>query len=349
MALRWMDNFQSYGGIKAYLLNGVYAEAYGNVVDDPDPAADVTSFAYASFGQFGAGESTSLRWVLPATETTVGVAFRNWFANLPGNASQSKTVTIADGANNALLYTYITTTGVIQVKNGAGAVLGASAGPVIVANAWQHIEMKAVFDTVAGSIEVRIEGVPVITVAGINTGAGPAAQVRIDNYSDGGGGGVVGYVKDLAIWDGSGAHITDFVGTCSVISLRPDADVALNWTSTGANGFSVINEATPNDATFISANNVPPAAYQCSLGDLPADIVGIRGVMAFARMRKSDAGDANVQMTAVSSTDHTDGVNRPLTTAWTYWSDVFMVDPHTNAAWTQAGVNAMNLKLNRTV
>lgn len=350
MAIQWMDNFRSYGINKAFMLSGIYAEVYGFIATDPDPSA-IGNTVYNSSGQFSAGESTSLRKVLPATATTVGMAFRNWLNSLPANVSQSKAATIADGSNNPLIYLYITTTGAVQVKNQAGTVLAASAGPAIVANAWQHIEFKGVIDAAAGAFEVRVDGVTVCTGAGLNTGVGPAAQVRIDNYADGGSGGVVGYIKDFIVWDGSGTTNTDFIGSCSVVSLSPNADISLNWTpSSGATGFNLINESPPDDNTsYISAASPAPAAAVFALSDLPADVTSVKGLMTLVRSEKTDGGDANLQASLISGGSTGNGADRPITTAYTYWTDLFPLNPATAAAWLPAAVNAAQLKLNRTV
>lgn len=351
MAIQWMDNFAAYGaGHQALMLNGPYAEVYGQLVVDPDPNA-ANSVVYAAYGQFGAGESTSLRKVLPASAVTVGAAFRLWLSNLPANVSQSKAITIADGANNILAYLYVTTTGGIQVKSAGGAVLAASAGPVIVANAWQHIEFKTHIDAAAGTVEVRVEGVTVLTAAGLNTGVGPAAQVRVDNYSDGGGGGVIGFIKDLIIWDGSGAQNTDFLGSCSVVALRTSSDVSLNWTpSAGLTGWNLLNETPPDDdAGYIQAPTPAPAAAVFGMTDLPADVTSVKGLMSLIRSKKTDGGDGNLQVSLVSGASTSNGADRPLTTAYTYWNDLFPQDPVTAAAWLPAAVNAANLKLNRTL
>lgn len=351
MAIQWMDNFGSYGLNKTLMLNGPYAEVYGFLATDPDPNVISGIPVYNSSGQFSAGQATSMRKVLPATATKVGVAWRNWLASLPANGSQSKAIVIADGGNANLVYTYITTTGGIVIKNAAGAVLASTAGPVLVANAWQHIEFKAVIDAAAGTVEVRVEGVTVLTAAGLNTGAGPAAQVRVDNYADGGSGGVVGYVKDFIVWDGSGTTNTDFIGSCSVVALKPSSDVSLNWTpSSGATGWNLLNESPPDDDTgYIQAPTPAPAAAVFGLTDLPADVTSVKGLMSLVRSKKTDGGDGNIQVSLNSAASTSAGADRPMTTAYTYWNDLFPLDPATAAAWLPSAVNAANLKLNRTL
>lgn len=349
MAIQWMDNFGSYGTTKAFLLNGPYAEAYGTLIADPD--VNATGIVYESEGQFGSGESTSIRKVLPATATTVGIASRIWLASLPASNSIGRALAIADGSNNTLCYIWITTTGAIQVKNSAGTVLAASAGPVIVANAWQHIEFKAFMSATVGTVEVRVEGVTVCTATGVNTGAGPAAQVRIDKYADSGGASITAFHKDFIVWDGSGTTNTDFIGSCSVVTLKPNADISLNWTpSSGVTGWNLINESPPDDnSSYISAPTPAPSPAVFGLTDLPPDVTSVKGLMTLIRSEKTDGGDGNLQASLVSGGSTVNGNDRPLTTAYTYWNDLFPLDPATAAAWLPSAVNAVHMSLNRTV
>jgi hypothetical protein len=71
--------------------------------------------------------------------------------------------------------------------------------------------------------------------------------------------------------------------------------------------------------------------------------------MPIHRSRKTDGGTGNIQLGVISGAATGLGVDRPITTAYTYWWDVFDSDPNIAAAWTKAAVNAMNLQLNRTL
>jgi hypothetical protein len=71
--------------------------------------------------------------------------------------------------------------------------------------------------------------------------------------------------------------------------------------------------------------------------------------MPIHRSRKTDAGDGNIQVGAISGASTGLGADRPITTAYTYWWDIFDTDPATAAAWSRTSVNAMNLQLNRTL
>lgn len=351
MAIQWMDNFAAYGvGGSAYMLNGPYANVAGvgtALVADPDPTAPGSVVFRNGFGVI-----EYLRKVLTTGRTTVGVAMRRWLTSLPSNNNEIDVpICFNDGSNNILVKLQINSTGSITATNGAGTALGTTTGPVIVANAWQHIEAKVFFHATAGTVEVRVEGVTVLALVAQDTlggQAGPCAQIANRNNS---GAGNEHYLKDYIIWDNSGMSNTDFLGSCAVISLTPSSDVSLNWTpSSGATGWNLINESPPNDDTgYIQAPTPPPAAAVFGLTDLPAHVTSVKALMTLVRSRKTDGGDGNLQVSMVSGGSTTNGTDRPITTAYTYWSDLFPLDPATAAAWLPSAVNAANLQLNRTL
>jgi hypothetical protein len=360
MAVNWMDNFNIYGqdgGATARMLNGVYAEVAGIValVADPDPSVLGGLRALKLTGN----NDTIVRKVLPTARTTIGVAHRLWLSAIPAGSGQNHRIVGFRDVNNVQhgFLTIDASGNLLYYRSDiAGTVLlGQTATPVIVANAWKHIETKVVLDAAAGSVEVRVEGVPVITVAGVRTTTNTVGAVlscmsvafrNLDFL------GPEQYYKDLIIWDNTTGFNNDFMGSCQVLKIIPDGDVALNWTpSSGLTGFNLINEVTPDDdANYISAPAPGiPAAYKCSLSDLPVTVTSVRSVMPIHRSRKTDGGDGNIQIGAISGASTGLGTDRPVTTAYTYWWDIFDTDPATAAAWSRISVNAMNLQINRTL
>jgi hypothetical protein len=391
MAIEWMENFSLYGtGATAtnLMLNGLYAsttnEAGSNpqggslntVVTDPDPNAtgSIVFRMGTTLNNVGTGTTTSftnlLRKVLNTPKTAVGAGVRLWFNTLPSSVVDTccGIFQFKDNNNNIIFNVEVTPTGRIQCWRGtitesSGAssnvnratIIAETVGPVIVTNAWQHVEIKATFDSINGAIEIRVDGVTVINASNINTSASnaPCAAIAFHNFRRGTGGlgPPVWHIKDFIIWDTTGTYNNNFLGSVSIVKLVPDGDVALNWApSTGSTGWNLLDNSPPLDATqYISADNAPPDAYVCSLTNLPPDITSVRGVMSIHRSRKIDGGDGNIQVSVVSGTDEQAGADRPITPAFTYWFDIFEEDPATSAPWTPTAVDAMNLKIDRTV
>lgn len=350
MSLEHMDNWQTYGiGGEAHLYDGIYAAGNGNIVADPDPSG--TGLPVLSLS---GNTNKSIRYILNAQVATFGMAQRIYMPALPGPFPRFQRFYNAGGQQ--LGYFQIIATGQIQYVNNTGTILGTSdLAWKLTANAWHHVETKTLFNNAAGTVEVRVNGIVAMTLAGVNTvgaNAGPLAIVEMW----GGPGDTTGmtiYYKDIVMWNSLGAHNNDFFGTVQVISMVPNSDVTLGaWVpSTGAVGWSILDNAPPNDAQYIDAAypgavNVPS---QFGLTDLPIDVTSVRALQSLTRATKTDGGDGNLQTSLVSGASTGAGVDRPITAAFTYWKDIFELDPATAAPWTIAAANAVQLKINRTV
>lgn len=348
-----------YGTDTSYMTNGLWAfvvASHAALVDDPDPGIVGNVFRADPIITVDDVNYTVARFVYPSTNATLGMASRIWLSSLPVDMNSLAAFHMfSDSGNTMLVSLGVGPSGQIIVKQGkidSGTTLGTSANAVVSANAWQHIETKAFFSATVGTIEVRVEGVPVLTLTGLNTGAGPGAQAHIGCEDSTGTHGLdyYMYTKDLVLWDGAGSINNDFLGSVQVRSMIPDADVSFNWTaSTGATGYNLIDESPPNDDTdYIAADITPPAASTFSVSDLPADVTSIKGLITVVRAKKTDGGDGTLQNGLVSGASTGLGSDRYITTAYTYWADVFELDPNTAAAWTLSAANAVNLQVDRT-
>lgn len=358
MSLLWAD-FPSgqpglYGTDTSNMLDGLYAEtSVLQLVNDPDPNITGNVLQFSD----GTEVTDSLyRKVLPAEKSTLGLGARFYFSTLPSdNNHRPNLFEFRNADNETLLSLRINTAGTLTLINSAGTELGTSSSPVIVASAWQQVECKAVLSATVGTFECRVEGIEVagLTLTGVNTvgSATPITCIQFASKSPSSSGTVKQfYMKDLIVWDDAGSLNNDFFGSVSVYALLTDGDVSLNWTpSTGATGYNLLDESPPDDADYISAGDPPPSPAVMSLTDLPADVTSVRGLIAIARSMKTDGGDGNLQVSMVSNAAVGSGSDRPITTAFTYWYDVFETDPDTSAAWTPAAVDDANIQFDRTL
>lgn len=359
MALRHLD-FPSgqpglYGTSISYMDDGLYAFVGGgaSLTDDPDP--NITGNVLGCSAG-GANETNVMRFVLPSAQATVGFGCRLWMAQLPQATNITPGLEFRDGSNVQLVSLTVSPTGIIQLRrNGLeGTIIASSSGPVLVANAWQHIEMKILVSDTVGTAEVRVEGVPVITATGLDTSGSGGTTAGIFAATDNRQNtslGISWYIKDLVLWDSTGSLNNDFLGSVSVTELLTTSDISLNWTpSTGSTGYNLLDESPPNDETdYIYAADPPPAAAVFGLTDLNPDVTSVKGLYVIARSRKTDGGDGNLQVGLISNGDTGLGTDRAVTTSYTYWTDMFETDPDTSAAWTPSAVDDVQLRLNRTL
>lgn len=348
MAIIHMDNFSIYGTNTALLTNGVYGEAAGQISLENDPSGSAGIVLRFNCSN---ANTPRARFVLPVVRTKVGFCSRIWLDNLPrDNGIQPAFHSWLDVLSNQLAQVKVDTTGRLTFDDGTNSLT--TVNPVVSANGWYH--MESLYDTSGtGSIEVRVEGVTVLTQSGLGYSGKPAiAQVQT-RYSGTNFDTPNLYIKDYVVYDTTGSINNNFLGGVIVYSLLPTSDVALNWTPTsGTNGYSILDNAPPIDTSYISAGTPPPAAYVGTLSDLPSDVSSVKALMTFVRASKFDGGDATLQASLISdpagTPATTNGADRPITTTFTYWRDIFETDPKTSAAWLPAAVNAAQFKLNRT-
>lgn len=365
MAIIWADNFDNYGLDETKLLDGIYAQVAGgtSLETDPDPSATgrcmrinqgSDSVGFIRAGEFRKSYGLSL--------TTAGFSFRMWMPNLPASIQELFGWAITDINNEGQVVFRVLSEGSIQVglgdmstgtKPNYPTILGTTSGPVLTAGAWNHIEIKAVADEAAGTVEVRVNGVTVLSITGADTIADTGSTYnQVSFYNVDLNGSVSGsyYIKDLILWDTSGSQNNDFIGTAHIYTLLPDADDTLTWTpSTGATGWDLVDEQSPvSDADYISAGDPPPAPNVFTVTNLPPDVVSVKALIPVVRARKIDGGDGNVQI-GLTGTLTDLGTDHPITTAFTYYFDVSELSPDTSSPWTPVETDAVKFQIDRTV
>jgi hypothetical protein len=351
MALLWCDGFGHYG-VVGNMTNGVYAQVSAGVtLSTVNPRTGTYCIRQ---GGGTTASTTDLRRVLGGAKTTVGIGGAFYWGALPTDNNTQRLFQFADAANNLQLSVISQSTGVIEVfrGNGSGTSLGASATPAVVANAYQHIECVAFFSQTVGTVEVRVNGVTVLSISGVDTCA--TALTECSQVYIGGGCGSTGFsttdLDDIFCYDNTGSYNNTFIGDRRVLTLFPDANTATaDWTAVGAaSGYLCIDEATPNDDTdYITAATVGLVS-QFGLQNLPAGISVVNAVVMVERARKTEAGTANTQVSIVSGASNTAGADKPLTEIYTYRQDVFQTDPATAAPFAPAAVDALQFKVART-
>lgn len=224
------------------------------------------------------------------------------------------------------------------------------------AGAWNHFEAYCRCDDVSGSVEVRLNGVTALSLAGIDTdmrGDGVISQFAIGSAVAGAqplDGGTMD-VADLFAWDDTGSSVNDFVGDRKVYLLMPDSDTAQeDWQlSGGVDSFALLNliPADDGDSYIFTDPESPAPQTEVGLEDLPGDVVSVSGVFVAARASKTDAGDA-VLVLGVDAGTLGVGADHAVNTTFSYYGDAFGEDPDTGAPWTIDAVNAAKVSIQRT-
>lgn len=354
--LQWADNFSFYGSGEAGAENMLDGLPYsfitpnnGNQLPaDPDGVSSGRVLVVAATNS--GSNLTDSRMSVPTPAKALGVGARFYRTTLPSSSGIRPVIIGYRSIANARMYDLIVEpNGALSVYDFDSDLIATTTIPIFTTNTWQHIEM--LIDSETGDIEVRREGVPVLTA----TEAVPQnTLIGIVSWSNRQSGtsntSVQLYMKGLVVWDKSGTYNNDFMGTVNVVGCPVASDESnTGWTpSTGADIYALLDESTPNDADYASAA-AAAASVEMSLGDVPADSTSVRGVITVVRAMKTDGGDANLQVSLKSVAAYDAGVDHAITPTATYWWDVSEEDPNTVSPWTPGTFNDASIRINRTL
>lgn len=350
MSIWWMENFSMYGGDKTFMADGTpwTTGPLDSLVNDP---------ALGATGTVLRADDTRLAASTPGNK--LGIAARAYLSSLPSSTLNSCYIAVRNTSNEEKYMLSFTPNGAMQLHRAGpfsansytdAVLLADTVAPVVAVGTWTHVEFW--IDAVTGDYSVRIEGVPIAALTGIDPA--PVGTIMgiigLRRGRPGGGSNYIFHLKDMIFADATGTeNNTMGIGPVSVFALRPDADVSSGWTrSSGASDFALLDESPPNDAGLISAGAALPAASIMALSNLPADIVAVRGLLSVVRMKKSDGGDATVQVGLATGGFTDNGADRPISTAFSFYGDVSELSPATGLKWTPNEVDAATIAINRT-
>lgn len=363
MTLRFAENFGIYGvgttTPRANLLQvqGVLTvDSILSFVSSPVRGLNTVALR---FGVVGGTDADAFRFGLGATYTDVIVGAAFYLDTIPSANDRTGLIQFRDSANGNQLTLQVTSTGALRVMlGGMGSVtqLGISADGIMIANAYQFVEMYAKIDNASGSFEVRVDGATVLFVTGVDTQSTAVAGCAIINCGRSRtSGGTNGQIMDLYALTVDGTVNNDFLGDTQWVAIFPNADTAeTDWVrNVGASDFSAINNNPQDgDTTYLDGNNVGDIS-EFEVADLPAGVGEVVAITTRAVMRKTNAGDGSAQVSLISSLASPEtsvaGTNRALTEVYASYPDIFETDPETGAPWSPAAVNALRLKIERTL
>jgi hypothetical protein len=373
MALLFVDSLQQYASNETAMLDGPWAEI------------DISGFEFSlgsngRSGTYNLNRSTTIgtvvaRRVLGTSVTTVGLGFAFYPTVLPNFSNEVCLCDLRDANNMVNLSIVIQSTGVLSVVRGEvkyGTIIASSASPCVRAHSYQHVEIKATIDGSAGAVEVRVNGVTVISATGVDTVAttaemdvsgkinglaecsqvalvggpnhGSTMNVSMNDYN-------IRY-SDLVCWDDSGSYNNDFLGDHFVTAHYPTGDTAqADWTALSGTGYENIDDTDPDeDSTYIYAaapGSPAESTSEFDIANLNSTSGTVAGVVVTTRARKDEAGDADLQNGVKSGGVETRGDTHAVNGIYTYYEDVVETDPNSGVAFTPTNINNLLLQLNR--
>lgn len=231
---------------------------------------------------------------------------------------------------------------VFACKAGYGTNLGLSTNPIPGwgLNQWHYAEVKTTFSATVGTIEIRIDGLVVLTLTSqnnINTANAYANQVWFGDVHNLG----AVHIDDVYICDTTGTYNNTYLGDVKVTCLVPNgAGAFTQFTNVGgANNFSSVKELPYDDDTTYVTDGTVGDRDSYAFADIT--LTGnIWGIMVWARARKDDAGTRQLAVSARSSGTDLFGSTFSVASSYAYYGTLYETDPNTSLPWTVAGLNA---------
>jgi hypothetical protein len=234
----------------------------------------------------------------------------------------------------------------------SGTLLYASPNNAWIGNTAIYLEIGAKIANSGGYVTVRMNGVVIATITGVDTqNTANAWFDAIDLEGSPISGTQTFILDDIYYGDttsGPGSYPGDtFAGDVRVSTLFATGDDSVQWTpNSGANNYSRINEqAMDGDTSYVTTSG---AGNQDTydFDPLISTIGIIYGLQITFAGRKDDGGPRTVKSVMKSGGTTDFGADHSLGNTYAYFTDMWILDPNTSANWTRTNVNAVAAGIN---
>jgi hypothetical protein len=248
----------------------------------------------------------------------------------------------SDPSGNQQVSFWTNANGTISVycPNSGGVLLGTSSVAVTLAqNVWDYLECGASIDASTGTINVRINGVSVLSLAAQNTkGSGSSSLIG----QIGIGSNLTPWFQDIYVTDSLGSYNVGFLGDVHITAFSPTSSGShTDYTANGAASlWQGVAAATPTDSTVFDSDSNPGDKLSVNLA--PSSVTGaIAAVVLVGRMEKTSAGTRTANLFALNGGVEVDGANIALGTSYQYSMQVLEIDPATGVPFVNNGFNTL--------
>jgi hypothetical protein len=230
---------------------------------------------------------------------------------------------------------------------------GNSSSTCFLAGQWYQVQIHFKISTTVGALMIKVNGVTVINLSGLNTGSTNIGQLQLGVLGNGNAGQPA--YDNLWVFSTAGTHSNGFpTGRIKVQSLLPTSDGSnLNFTtSAGTTHYTNVNQQISDDDTTYNfdANAGDKDSYNIT-GLATSGISQVHGMIVNAVYRKDDINSKNMAVIAISGATETDTASLQVPLTYTASSSpinatiglLLTDDPNTSAQFTVSAVNAMQI------
>lgn len=262
-------------------------------------------------------------------------------ASLTAGATQNM-IALMDGTTVHLAL-HLHSNGTLSLWRAGTTLLGSSSAGLVVSDTWGHIEIVATIADSGGTYEVFYNGTSVISGTGDTRNAANAYINRIRiACPDGTGSAGISHHDDFFVHNAATQ-----IGVRRIGVIYPSADTAdKDFTaSAGSDNYAMLDELTVDgDTTYVQGTTVGDLDLY-DMSALPVTPTSITAVRLVAYAKKTDVATRTLNLVAKSGVTQDDGTAVALSTSYQQHGRILNLDPDTAAAWTPAGVNALQAGL----
>jgi hypothetical protein len=234
------------------------------------------------------------------------------------------------------------------LQNQAGVLntnFGNATAVSFIAGNWHAVQAHLVISPTAGVLEVKVDGVVVLNLTGLNTGTTNIGVVALctHNFSLSG---QTNSFDNFWVFNTSGSHSNGFpTGRISIQVGTPNADGTYTaWTpNSGSNHFSRVADATSDDDTSYVSDLTAGDRDSYTITPLTGSIAAVHGVIATAVYRKDDVDSKILHLFVKSGSTITESPDLGVPLTYTSSSLVLPEDPNTSAQWLSTNVDAIEI------
>ena len=203
---------------------------------------------------------------------------------------------------------------------------------------WHYVEMEAHILASGGVLNLYLDGIEVATFTGV------VSATACTYISFGLNGNFVSSVFTQDYGDIYAVNVATRVGECQVVPLVPNSDQQKQWTPlTGSTNYPMVDTLPcDGDAAYVFSNTANQEDLYGTAG-LPFTPVSIFAVQVRVAARKDDSATRTMATSLSSGGTLVHGTTFAVSGSYQYQRDIYPTDPHTSAAWLQAGVNAAQI------
>ncbi len=336
MALQWLDGFESYG-----VTNG--NTAIGALNKYTNSLGTLTVRAGRLTGHSLSGNSSVVMTTpaFTANDTWI-VGFAYYYIKTTN--IEEPVFQLIDGST-VQSSVNLQPNGELQArKSSGGTSLGFTTGARIRAGVWNYIEIKIKVHASTGTVDIKVNGVSVMSVTGKNTDQAASSQATkvalcgatSTNQST---------FDDFYVCDKGGSDNNTFLGPQKVTTIFATGDHGTNqWTpNSGSNHYDRVNE-NPHDTntSYVSdAATLPGDIEEWDYADTGSEITAIKGIMVNT-VFENDLVTLHHLINHVKSNGTTSDDAGNSGQNGTYITSSYLLedDPHTAALWTKTNLDA---------